>query len=100
MPASATLKNSALPGNDGLNDIKGQVRAYMLENIIIGTVGADFLDSNSFIEHHLCDSTGFLELIGFMEERFGIKVDDHEMVPENLDSLNGIETYVLKKRAS
>jgi acyl carrier protein len=82
------------------HDIKALVRAYMLENIVIGAVENDFGDSDSFIQHHLCDSTGFLELIGFLEDRFGIKVEDHEMVPENLDSLNGIAAYVIKKRGS
>ncbi len=82
-----------------MEPIKRQVRAYILDNFIVVGASAGFRDSDSFIEHHICDSTGFLELIGFLEEEFGIKVEDEEMVPENLDSLNGIAAYVLKKQA-
>ncbi len=49
---------------------------------------------------HILDSTGFLELITFLEETFGIAVDDEEMVPENLDSLDNIDGYVARKRAA
>ena len=44
-------------------------------------------------------STGFLELIAFIEETFEVRVEDQEMVPENLDSLLKIENYVGRKRA-
>ena len=40
-----------------------------------------------------------LELVGFLEERFGIQVEDQEMVPENLDSLVAIAAYVGRKQA-
>jgi acyl carrier protein len=43
------------------------------------------------------DSTGFLELVTFLEERYGFAVQDEEMVPENLDSLNNIAAYVARK---
>jgi acyl carrier protein len=61
---------------------------------------ADIPDDASFMERHIIDSTGFLELISFVEESFGIQVGDEEMVPENLDSLNNIERYVQQKRAA
>ena len=82
-----------------MEQIKQQVRAYMLDNFILVGASSEFQDGDSFIEHHICDSTGFLELIGFIEESFGIRVEDEEMVPENLDSLDGIASYVLKKQA-
>ena len=53
-----------------------------------------------FLEHHVLDSTGFLELIGHLEESYGIKVLDDEMVPENLDSLESIAAYVDRKRSA
>jgi len=81
-----------------MEQIKQQVRAYILDNFIVVGASSEFQDSDSFIEHHICDSTGFLELIGFLEEKYGIKVEDEEMVPANLDSLNGIAAYIVTKR--
>jgi acyl carrier protein len=58
------------------------------------------LDTDSFLETHVVDSTGFLELVTFLEERYGFAVQDEEMVPENLDSLNNIAAYVARKLAA
>jgi acyl carrier protein len=60
----------------------------------------DLQDGDSFMERHILDSTGFIELITYLEEAFGIKVDDDDMVPENLDSLNKIETFLSRKLAA
>ena len=58
----------------------------------------DFLaDNASFLENGVIDSTGVLELITYIESRFGITVEDHELVPENLDSINGLLCFVEKK---
>ena len=61
---------------------------------------ADFPDDASFMDHHIIDSTGFLELVSFIEESFKVQVSDDEMVPENLDSLNNVERYIQQKHAA
>lgn len=81
-----------------MSDVKSQVRQFILDNFIMGSEGADFADDASFMEHHIIDSTGFLELITFLETTFGIEVGDEEMVPENLDSLNALQAYVARKQ--
>ena len=80
-----------------MSDIKGQVRAFIADNFMMGSKAAKFADGDSFLDHHIIDSTGFLELITFLEEKFGIQVEDDEMIPENLDSLDSIQAYVAKK---
>lgn len=80
-----------------MSDIKNQVRTYIADNFIMGSNAASFSDGDSFMDLHIIDSTGFLELITFLEEKFGIQVEDEEMIPENLDSLDNIEAYVGKK---
>ena len=80
-------------------DIKQQVRAYIFDNFLMGAQGASFGDADSFMEQHVLDSTGFLELITFLEETYAIKVDDEEMVPENLDSLDNVDAFVQRKLA-
>jgi acyl carrier protein len=81
------------------SDLKHQVRQFILDNFMMGGK-AEVPDNASFIDRHIIDSTGFLELISFVEQSFDIQISDDEMVPENLDSLNNIERFVQKKRAA
>jgi acyl carrier protein len=78
-------------------DIKAQVRQFIQDNFILGAKAAKFADGDSFMDHHLVDSTGFLELITYLEESFGIVVEEEDMVPENLDSLDAIEAFLAVK---
>ena len=83
-----------------MQDVKTKVRTYIFDNFIMAGDPGDLQDSDSFMERHILDSTGFIELITYLEEAFGIKVDDDDMVPENLDSLNKIENFLRKKMAA
>lgn len=80
--------------------IKASLRQYIQDNFIMGSNGVTFADGDSFMELHILDSTGFLELISHLEETYGIAVKDEEMVPENLDSLNAVRAFVDRKRAA
>lgn len=80
-----------------MSDIKAQVRSYIFDNFIMAGDPGDLQDDDSFMERHILDSTGFIELVTFLEHAFGSRVEDDEMVPENLDSLNKIENYIRKK---
>ena len=81
-----------------IEQTKQKVRQFILENLAMGE-SAEIADDASFTDRHIIDSTGFLELISFLEDTFAIEVKDEEMVPENLDSLNSIEQYVARKVA-
>ena len=83
-----------------MNDIKTQVRSYIVDNFIMNPDAASFADGDSFLDKHLVDSTGFLELVTFVEETWNLVVEDEEMVPENLDSLDHIDAYVRRKRSA
>ena len=85
---------------DTKQDIKAQVRAYIVDNFIMGGNADHLKDADSFMETHVVDSTGFLELVTFIEETYKVSVTDDEMVPENLDSLDNIDAYVRRKRAA
>ncbi len=79
--------------------IKGQLVQYITENFVMtGEVDLDKVDS--FMETGILDSTGILELIGFIEETFDFEVDDDEMVPENLDSVANAVGFIQKKLAN
>ena len=57
-------------------------------------------DEDSFMENGVLDSTGVLELIAFLESTFGITVEDDELLPDNLDSIARVATFVRRKRAA
>ena len=82
-----------------MNDIKAQVRKYILDNFLMGGDPQKVTDDVSFIEKGIIDSTGVLELVSFIQEAYNIRVEDAEMIPENLDSLQKIENYVRGKLA-
>ncbi len=77
-------------------DVKGRVRKYIVDNIMMAS-DDNLADEASLLQLGILDSTGVLELITFIEDSFGIKVEEQEMVPENLDSLKGIAAYVARK---
>jgi acyl carrier protein len=83
-----------------MTDIQAQVRGFIQDNFIMGAKAAEFGPTDSFLDLHLIDSTGFLELITYLEETFGIVVKDAEMLPENLDSLQAIEAYLARKQTA
>lgn len=74
-----------------------KVRSYILENYLFSDDPSDLADDISLLEKGVIDSTGIMELVFFLEEEFGIKIDDEEMVPENLDSVNSIIKFVQGK---
>ena len=78
-------------------DVKAKVRDYIVANFIMGGNAQPLKDDDSFMEGHVVDSTGFLELVAFLEETYAFSVADDEMVPENLDSLDNIDAYVQRK---
>lgn len=77
-------------------DIKTQIRTFIIENFLFGNAEG-FNDDTSFLEEDIIDSTGVLELITFIEEKFAIKVDDEELTPENLDSTNNVAAFLEDK---
>lgn len=80
-------------------DIKPAVRTFILDNFLFGDDSRLQDDDASFLENSIVDSTGFLELISFLEKTFDIRVEDDELLPENLDSLGNIEAFVTRKKS-
>lgn len=75
-----------------------RTRQYILENFLFSNDPSQLGYDDSFLERGLIDSTGMLEVILFLEESFGIKVADEEMVPANLDSVNRIAAFIERKK--
>ena len=85
---------------EAMEEIRQKIRKFILDSFLF-TAKDDALDNDkSFLQNGIIDSTGILEVIGFIEEEFGIKVEDEEIVPANLDSINLISGYITRKRVS
>ena len=78
-------------------DVQQEIHNYIVDKILFDDserIGEDL----SFQESGILDSTGFLELITFIEERFGIEISDWELIPENFDTLRKISSFVKNKK--
>lgn len=80
--------------------VRSALRRYVLENHLFTDDDSKLKDSDSFLETGTLDSTGIMELILFIEETWGIKVTDDEMVPDNLDAIDSLVAYVERKQAA
>lgn len=75
-----------------------RVRDFLADNYLITDANA-IGSEDSFLEHGVLDSTSVLELVAFLESSFGIRVQDEELVPENLDSVSKVVAFVRHKRS-
>ena len=80
-----------------LIDIKKKIKVFIKDNFLRGSGLNTFDDNASFMQKGIIDSTGVLELVSFVEVTFKIKVEDEELIPDNLDSLNKIAAYTISK---
>ncbi len=77
-----------------------KIREFLATNFFLGDDPSQLSGSSSLIEAGVIDSTGVLELVGFLEEDFEIRIEDEDLVPENLDSVDNIVHFVERKRAA
>lgn len=78
--------------------IKTELRAFIVENFLFGDDSTPLGGEQSLIDSDMVDSTGILELVSFLEERFGIALANADIVPANLDSIDRIAAFVERKR--
>jgi acyl carrier protein len=77
-------------------ELKKQVRDFVTANFYVADPAA-LEDRTSLLDQGIIDSTGVLEVIMFIESTFGVTVEDSEMLPENLDSIERIAAFVARK---
>ena len=78
--------------------IKQDIKTYILENYLFTDDDSQLSSSDSFLEKGILDSTGILEVIYFIEDEYGFKVEDEDMIPENLDSVEFLVAFVKRKQ--
>ncbi len=77
-------------------DARASIRSFVESTFFVD----GFSDDDSFLETGIVDSLGIGQLVAFLEERFGIRIADEELIPDNLDSVASAAAYVERKLAS
>ena len=80
--------------------LHAELRQFILENYLLRREDASLGDSDSLTGRGILDSTGALELVSHLEERYGVTVQDEELHPDNLDSIDRIAAFIERKRAA
>jgi acyl carrier protein len=78
--------------------IEERLRTFIQNNFLLGDKNRAIKEDESFLQSGIIDSTGVLELVNFIEETYKIKVEDEELVPENLDSIQNLIAYIQRKQ--
>jgi acyl carrier protein len=76
--------------------VNEKIRTFIVDNFLFGD-GSNLANDTSFLEERIIDSTGILQIISYIEEEFDIKINDEEIIPENLDSLSNITVFLNRK---
>ena len=76
------------------------IRDYILENLLFTSDRSAIGLDESLTGRGIADSTGMLDIVLFVEERFGVQVGDADILPENFDSINAIAVFVTRLRAA
>ena len=78
------------------SETKEKISAFILDYFV---KDSDLVldDDTSFLEKGIIDSTGVMELVLFIEETFGVRLEDEEIIPDNFDSINKLVKYIQSK---
>ena len=74
-----------------------KIRSFIVENFLFGDTTQDLSDNVSLIENNIIDSTGVLELVGFVETTFDVVVEDADIVPANFDTIGKLAGFIASK---
>jgi acyl carrier protein len=80
--------------------MQAEIRDFLADNFPLGEDPSNLPADASLLEAGIIDSTGVLEVVGFIEEKYGVRVEDDELLPENLDSIENIVAFVARKRGA
>ncbi len=78
--------------------VRNTLRQHILEQYLFSDDQSLLADTDSFLEKGFLDSTGIMEIIFFVEETYEIAIEDEEMVPTNLDSINNLTAFIERKQ--
>ena len=77
--------------------VEAQIKDYISRNLLFSDNGFPYPDEASFLEEGIVDSVGVMELVAFVEEKFGLKVGDTDVTPDNFDSVSKLAAFIQRK---
>jgi acyl carrier protein len=80
-------------------DVKTNVKTFILNEYLPGEDPAALTDATPLMTTGILDSIAVLKVVTFLEDRFGITIEPHEAVVENLNTLSDIGRFVVSKKA-
>lgn len=80
-----------------MSNLRQELKNYIIDNFLFGK-SEDLQDNTSFLEQGILDSTGVMELVDYLETKNDIKIEDDEILPDNLDSIDIICDFVDRKK--
>jgi acyl carrier protein len=83
-----------------MDTVRNEIRQFIIENFLFGHSNNSLGDDESFLDSGIIDSTGVLQLLGYLEEHFGIAIGDADVTPANLDSVNRVVKFVEARRTA
>jgi acyl carrier protein len=79
-------------------DIERDIRSFVIEHFLAGN--ASKLRADGSLLGDVIDSIGVIALVSYLQEHFGITVEDDEVLPSNLDTISNLVAYVSKKMSA
>lgn len=80
--------------------LREQIRGFIIENFLFGDAEPLSDDAVSLLDNGIVDSVGVMEMVAWLEQDLGLKVEDTELVPENFDSVERLIRFVERKNGS
>ncbi len=87
-------------GLHGLNIIRQQIREFITQNFFYDGSGRVVPDDMPLVERGGLDQTGVLEIALFIEETYGVQVDEADLTPDNFDTVESIARFVFARLAN
>ena len=81
-------------------ELSDQIRGFIIENFLFGDAEPLSNDDLSLLDNGIVDSVGVMEMVAWLEQNHGLKVEDQELVPENFDSVARLVHFVERKQGS
>lgn len=89
-----------MSGSVQVGDVREQIAGFIVSNFLFGDESGAPAADQSLLNSGIVDSTGILELIEFLESEFEITVAEDETTPDNLDSVESLSNFVVRKRSA
>lgn len=80
--------------------IENQIRNYIDQFLLFSGNGIEYDNDDSFLDKGIVDSVAVMDLVLFVEDTFNIEIADHEITPQNFDSVNNLASFIQTKTAA